>query len=302
MKELELIRLYCYLCDCNDKTLSIYHERFSLNSCPSNEKLTDMELLTIYFYCRRFENKQSKKDIYDYATRYLSSWFPSLPAYANFNSRLNKLGSLIPYLIQEMLSSLQEKEACSIDKTISLIDSMPIMLCSGKRAEKVAPELSEKSYCATKGLYYFGVKLHTVAFRRKGKLPFPEYLGITSAAENDLEAVRHLLPNLVHRTIIADKAYADKGLNNSLFINQNSTISTPIKLIKGESVQTRQFKKAADDLFSTHVSTLRQPIESFFSWLIQKTDIQKAFKVRNTKGLILHVFGALATAIAFWFF
>jgi len=63
MKELELIRLYCYLYDCNDKELALYHQRFSANSSPSNEKLTDMELLAIYFYCRCFENKHLKSDI-----------------------------------------------------------------------------------------------------------------------------------------------------------------------------------------------------------------------------------------------
>jgi hypothetical protein len=75
---------------------------------------------------------------------------------------------------------------------------------------------------------------------------------------------------------------------------------TPIKLVKGETQRTRQFKKAADDLFSTAVSSVRQPIESFFNWLIEKTDIQNASKVRSTKGAILHTFGAIAAALTFW--
>ena len=139
MKELELIRLYCYLCDCNDNVLCIYHQRFSRNSAPTNEKLTDVELLTIYLYCRRFENKHIKAEIYDYANRYLRSWFPDLPAYANFNARLNNLSNSIPYLINLILNDLQNTENQYIDASISLIDSMPIMLCSGKRKGKVAP-------------------------------------------------------------------------------------------------------------------------------------------------------------------
>jgi hypothetical protein len=302
MKELELIRLYCYLCDCNDNVLCIYHQRFSRNSAPSNEKLTDVELLTIYFYCRRFENKHIKTEIYDYANRYLRSWFPDLPAYANFNTRLNNLANSIPYLINLILSDLQVAENQFVEKSISLIDSMPIMLCSGKRKGKVAPELSEKSFCSTKGIYYFGVKLHAVAFCRKGKLPFPEYLLITSAAENDLEAIRPVLPQLANRFVFADKAYSNKELHADLLKNSQTTIYTPVKLIKGESETTRQFKKAADDLFSRAVSTVRQPIESWFNWLIEKTGIQAASKVRATKGLILHVFGAIAAALFFWKF
>ena len=100
MKEIELIRLYYYLCQCNDKGLWIYNQRFSANSSPNNQKIDDIELLTIYFYCRRFENRHSKKEIYDFANRFMRSWFPQLPAYANFNTRLNNLASTTQYLIQ----------------------------------------------------------------------------------------------------------------------------------------------------------------------------------------------------------
>ena len=301
MKELELIRLYFYLCECNDKVLVLHHQRFSNNTAPSNEKLTDAELLTIYFYCRRFEKKHSKTDVYDYAKRYLYSWFPDLPNYANFNSRLNNLCSGMPFLVEWILKDLDNLLGDSFSKEVSLIDSLPIMVCSGKRYGVVAPELTEKSYCSTKGVYYWGLKLHAIAFSRKGEVPFPEFLGITTASENDLEAVRNVLPSIANRTFYADKAYVDKTLQDNLKQN-NSELLTPVKLVKGESNEVRQFKKAADDLLSTAVSSVRQPIESFFNWLIEKSDIQNASKVRNTKGLLLHTFGSLASALLFWLF
>jgi hypothetical protein len=62
------------------------------------------------------------------------------------------------------------------------------------------------------------------------------------------------------------------------------------------TIQEKQRKKAADDLFSKAVSSVRQPIEAFFNWLIEKTDIQRASKVRSTKGLLVHVFGKIAAA------
>jgi hypothetical protein len=302
MKELELIRLYFYLCECNDKLLCVHCQRFSANARPKNEKLTDVELLTIYFYCRRYEGKHSKAAIYDYAQRYLRSWFPDLPAYANFNTRLNNLAPAMPYLVEQMLQELHMLDYQNIDTETSVLDSLPIMLCSGKRQGKVAPELSEKSFCATKGIYYFGLKLHALAFRRPGKLPLPEVLMATSAAENDLEAFRSLMPTPTNRSIFADKAYADLQQQNHLTQNANARMITPVKLVKGESQTTRQFKKAADQLFSTAVSSIRQPIEGFFNWLIEKTDIQNASKVRCTKGLILHTFGAIAAALTFWLF
>ncbi len=71
---------------------------------------------------------------------------------------------------------------------------------------------------------------------------------------------------------------------------------TPVKAVKGQTDWEKQFDKATDDLFSRAVSKVRQPIEAFFNWLIEKTDFQKASKVRSTKGLMVHVFGKIAAA------
>jgi len=46
-----------------------------------------------------------------------------------------------------------------------------------------------------------------------------------------------------------------------------------VKGVKNQSEQVKQWNKAAANLFSTAVSTIRQPIESLFNWLIEKTDI-----------------------------
>lgn len=156
--------------------------------------------------------------------------------------------------------------------------------------------------CHPKGIYYFGLKLHAPAFRRKGKLPVPEILALTSAAENDLEAFRSLMPTPLNRKVFGDKAYADEEPRENLIKNANACILTPVKLVKNETEMTRQFKKVADDLFSSTVSSVTQLIESFFNWLIEKTDIQNASKVRCTKGLLLHTFGAITAALAFWLF
>ncbi len=73
-------------------------------------------------------------------------------------------------------------------------------------------------------------------------------------------------------------------------------------LTKGMPKVLRQRDKAYNDLFSTAVSKIRQPIESLFNWLIEKTDIQRASKVRSTKGLFVHVFGKIATTYIFLIF
>ena len=77
---------------------------------------------------------------------------------------------------------------------------------------------------------------------------------------------------------------------------------TPVKGIKDQAEDLKHRDKAHNDLFSTAVSRIRQPIESLFNWLIEKTDIQRASKVRSTKGLMVHVFGRLAAAYIYFIF
>ena len=52
----------------------------------------------------------------------------------------------------------------------------------------------------------------------------------------------------------------------------------------------RHQDKAFNDLFSTAVSKVKQPIESLFNWLIEKIDIQGVSKVRSINGLLVHIF------------
>ena len=59
---------------------------------------------------------------------------------------------------------------------------------------------------------------------------------------------------------------------------QNIEMFTPVKAIKGQSEQEKQRQKAYNDLFSTAVSKIRQPIESFFNRLNEKTTFKERKK------------------------
>jgi hypothetical protein len=296
MDYIKLIALYYYICECYNTELCWHCQRFSNNSQPD---FTDEELLTIYIFCVTEEEKFKVKAIYDYTRKYLCGWFPKLPSYQAFCNRLNRLAAVFPVLVMCLLRDADQQ---GIDVDISLLDSMPIITCSGKRAGKVAPQLTDKGYCSTKKLHYYGAKLHSIAFHRPGTLPLPEFFSLTKASEHDLNAVREILPHLANRALVGDKAYSNEELNEALQQQAGSYIYTPVKLVKGETQAIRQFKHAADKLFSTAVSRIRQPIESLFNWIIEKTDIQRASKVRSRQGLIVHVFGKIAAAITNWVF
>ena len=173
---------------------------------------------------------------------------------------------------------------------------MPIISCSGRRSGKVAREVTDKGYCSTKKMYYYGIKLHMIAFRRLGRLPYPEQIHFTPASVNDITLYKQEWSKIENRIFLGDKIYSDKQLNQQMIGQYNSEIYTPVKAVKGMPDVLKKRDKAANDLFSKAVARVRQPIEGFFNWLIEKVDIQKASKVRSTKGLMIHLFGRLAAA------
>ena len=289
-KALKLVEIYLYICQRFEEDLKYHCERFSNNSEP---EFSDQEIMTVYLFAIQEEQRLKIKQIHRFANEYLRSWFPTLGSYQAFNNRINRLSEAFKKLLEPLLEEFIPEDCCLEQ---SLLDSMPIITCSGKRTPKVATEIVDKGRCSSKGMYYHGLKLHALGFRRIGKLPFPEQLQITSASENDLTVFKGVWAQICNRTFWGDKIYHNKDFFNELEIKNNAVMLTPVKAIKGQSIQEKQRNKAADDLFSKAVSSVRQPIEAFFNWLIEKTDIQRASKVRSTKGLLVHVFGKLSAS------
>ena len=289
-KDDKLVRIYCFICDKFEDELQFSCERFSNNNKPA---FSDQEIMTIYLYAMHHEGHRKVKEIHRFATEYLKSWFPRLGSYQAFNNRLNRLGGAFTRLVEILLTEYQPEDCC-LDQ--SLLDSMPIITCSGKRSGKVAPEITDKGFCSTKGMYYYGLKLHLLGFRRIGRLPHPEQILFTPASVNDVTVFKEAWSGIENRTFFGDKIYFIHELNEHMLKYQNSQTLAPVKAVKGMEEVIKQRIKAADDLFSTAVSRIRQPIEAIFNWLIEKADIQKASKVRSTKGLMIHAFGRLASA------
>jgi len=284
------VKLYDYVCNKFEEHLQFKCQRFSNNNEP---KLTDQEIITIYLFVMHHQGIFKMNKIHQFASEYLLSWFPDLGSYQAFNQRINRLSNVMSTFVELILSEFAPKE-CS-DK-FSVLDSMPIITCSGKRSGKVAPEITDKGYCSTKSMYYYGMKLHALGFCNPNRLPHPEQIIFTPASVNDLALFKEAWGELENRTFFGDKIYN----NNDFFKNMNTTFNsemlTPIKAVKGAPDVLKKFDRATNDLYSRAVSKIRQPVEALFSWIIEKADIQKASKVRSTKGLNLHLYGRLAAA------
>lgn len=113
--------------------------------------------------------------------------------------------------------------------------------------------------------------------------------------------LKTLLPRLYNRRIVGDKIVAFRPSNEQL-AHQQVEMLTPIKLKRGQ-----KRLDAAQQYFSSYITgppggSIRQPVESFFNWIIEKTQIQNASKVRSEKGLWLHCYGRIAAALIYLVF
>jgi hypothetical protein len=297
-KKIKLVAIYMYISELYETELKYTGPRFSNNSSP---EFTDAELMTVYLFVISEQQYVRLNQIHRFAKEYMFSWFPKLPSYQCFVNRLNRMSETFRALCMTLFSFFVPEDC---DTWISLTDSMPVVTCKSKnRKGKVAPEVVDKGYCAAKNMYYYGLKLHLLAFRRPGTIPFPEFIGITAASENDLTAFKELFgDHLYNRFIFGDRIFSDKPYFDLKAEQQNIEMLTPVKLQNGEAGCIRQREKAFRDLLGTAVSKVRQPVESFFNWLNEKTKIQEANKVRSTKGLAMHIFGKIAAAFIFLIF
>ena len=132
------------------------------------------------------------------------------------------------------------------------------------------------------------MNIHVVGDYRPGTLPLPRSIGVTPAGMNDGPVVESVAPTLAYRELYADKAYEYLTRHANLPF----TVLTPIKTAKGQ-----ERLDSADRLYSAAVSRLRQPVESLFNWIQEKTGIECASKVRSFRGLLVHVFARLAAAM-----
>lgn len=282
----QVIQIYLLVCQLYDSHSSLKFQRAS-NFKP---RFTDQEIITIYLF-GQLNEKFNHRQIHQFIQDYWLDWFPDLPSYQAFNRRLNLLTDNFQTLFAYLLESLHTNENCLSEDF--LIDSMPVMLAVGTRARRarVALEIAKTGFCATKQIHFHGVRLHLIANRHSGKLPVPTKFWLREGNVHDLQAVREIadeLPSSIN--LFGDKAYADQSFKAELEASRIN-LWTPTKKPKKADLSDVQKR------FNKTVSSVRQPIESFFKWLIDKTDIQKAKQVRSTEGLLIHCLGKLTFAL-----
>lgn len=304
----QLIWIFLQVSDHMHEGLSIYAQRFSNNDRP---RFSDEELMTIYLFGIT-QGHRTLKAIYRYIRNHLHAWFPGLPSYVCCNKRLNRLHGVFALLNALLVESIHAAYQQSFqralaqgqpthgaayirdDEPVCLVDAYPIVMARGARWDQARVALDEagKGYCATKRLYYHGLKLHAILARRTDRLPVVCLLFATSAQCHDLSALQSVIDQIHDGHLFGDKIYGDAPLQAHLAKEQNLQLHTPVRRKKGQT-----HLLLTEQAYSMWVSQIRQPIESFFNWLEAKTGIQYASRVRSSDGLKVHVFGRLVAAL-----
>ena len=78
------------------------------------------------------------------------------------------------------------------------------------------------------------------------------------------------MPDLFNKKIFADKIYRSNDYWEQERRDKANEFYAPVKSIKGAPEEEKQRSKAADDIYSQAVSSVREPIEALFSWLNEK--------------------------------
>jgi hypothetical protein len=289
MREIQFIQLYCDVCRYYDNTLVFEAQRQSNNFCP---KFTDKECIATYLWGIT-NQKFTVRGCYDFIKDFYSNWFPDLPSYQAYSNRICYLADAFKALAHLLMGGL----GIDVSHSDFIQDSIPVVVASYRRVgtAKAANELCDKGYCASKGMYYYGAKLHILAQCNFKAMPTPVLMTTSKASEHDLGIGKEILSDARNIRVFCDMAYIDKEWQALMLAENNVQIITPIKRKKGQETLC-----SADKLFSRAVSSVKQAIESLNNWLIEKTNIQRASKVRSAAGLTAFIFARIACA-CYWF-
>jgi len=279
-----LIEIYLFVCRVYDTSPATCFQRLSNNRDP---EFTDQELITIWFFAH-LEGCFEKKRMHRLIDKYWREWFPRLPSYQTFVLRLNRLEPTFQTLGAALSGAVAAQSVPEFDH---LVDSLPVMLARHGHSyrARVGREIADIGYCAAKKTRFHGVRLHCIAQRRTGSLPLPQQVWLCEASHHDSKAFIEQQPEVPTTELFGDLAYPTPQIISHLK-QQQARLIAPQKKPKGKELSE------AESYYNRLVRAIRQPIESLFNWIEEKTGIQRASKVRSTDALLIHCWGKLAVA------
>lgn len=193
---------------------------------PDTGKISDEEIITIYWFGhlnQRFE----KKALHQLIQTHWFHYFAKLPSYQRLVARVNRLATSFHTLgayLQERLPAVAAPEVEQV------MDSLPVLLARGGHADtaRVALERADVGSCASQKQWFHGVRWHTVAQRRAGRLACAQQIWLRAGSCHEVRSVKEQEIGLPRTTLLGDSAYGEAALRAPLAA-QGTTLHTPLK-------------------------------------------------------------------------
>src|SRR5262249_19314460 len=126
---------------------------------------------------------------------------------------------------------------------------------------------------------FHGARLQVIARRQSERLPLPQQIWLCAASHHDSKSFVEQAPRLPETVLFGDLAYPTPEIKAQLAAQQ-TRLMAPQKKPKGSDLSPEE------QYYNRLVRGLRQPIESLFPWLEEKTGIQTAIQVHSNDGLL----------------
>jgi Transposase DDE domain len=211
----------------------------------------------------------------------LRTFFPGLTERSRYNRRKRDLWSVILAVrisLQVVLEALEREETAAID-------SAPVPCVGYKRAKAASDFAGKAEYgvCSSKGLKYFGLKLHSVVSLTGVVMGFL----LTGASCYDNQPVVELLDSFVHQLtrLLGDGASNDAALQTFLLQYRSLELLAPVTLNQ-QPVRSKQAQQ--------QLNRLRLICETVNAQLQEQLHLSKHY-AKSTWGLMTRIAAKVTT-------
>lgn len=226
--------------------------------------LTDAEALAMGLVGESLGLPSSRR-IWQYFRTHWSHYFPNIPSRCNFTRQLANLDAVKRAIFNRLSQNLAQDPGM-----VFIVDGVPMPLCELCRAKRSRrfPLEAGTGYCATKKMYYFGLKGHVVIDDRGTLLAF----SVASPHEDERAVFLNDCAQVVEgHEGVADKGYIGQAFHEELWTRSGINLSTPLR---------KNMKNYDPDAFPNWMKDFRRKVETVIGHLV---DTFKLTTIRSYK-------------------
>lgn len=200
--------------------------------------------------------------------------FPKILSHSQLVRRIHQIPDYVWYLVFQALQILLRNK----ENQCFIVDSFPIKAYENHKSFRARIFRGKEfhGYCASKKVYFFGLKVHMII----DSDGIPVEFSFTPGSYSDIESLRDLPLHLPKDSVLlGDKAYTDYGYEDSLRVFQGIRL-----LPKRKNCHKRQHSPENNKL----LSTTRNYIESVFSSIVGR--MPRWIRARTERGFCIKIF------------